>query len=303
MASLHGYEIECDRTVERLSEAPGELGSVRVRAAVRSPLERSGELLAFVEGRDGLPRYGLARTGSRLVAWNADAGSFAIDPEAMSVSYRTDDAVRPEGELRWGDRLGSTAIPLLAAELGGLALHASANRVDGRSLLICGVTGRGKSTLTAALAARGHPSLAEDGVVVHQLGGGHFVWPGMVGALLTETAVEAIGAISLPAGGAPDSRGRLLASLPTADGRMEVGAVAILAEREGATVAVERLSPARAHRELIAQAVAGGRAGRRSFSGGARLAERTPVALVRVPDRIDAVAEAAEELASFAAVE
>src|SRR5205823_12668941 len=96
----------------------------------------------------------------------------------------------PAGRLRWDDRLGSTAIPLLAAERGGLALHASANLVRGGCLLICGVTGRGKSTLAAALAVLGHPLLAEDGAVVDFSGGSPTVWPGMRDALITGEATD-----------------------------------------------------------------------------------------------------------------
>jgi hypothetical protein len=305
MASLHGYEIDCDRELGRLSDAVGERGSIRIRAARASPLSSEGELLQFVEGRDTAPLYGLARTGPSLVAWHADAGSFAIDAEAMAISYSRADAERAEGELRWDDRLGSTAIPLLAAEQGGLALHASGNLIDGRCLLICAVTGRGKSTLAAALAARGHPLLAEDGLVAHRHDGRAVVWPGMSGALVTKEAAEAIAANAANAagiGGDPDRRGRVLVTLPAAHGPAAVAAIAILAERGGARVAVERLSRPRAHRELLAHALSGSRV-ESNFSSAARLVETAPVALVRVPDRIGAIAEAANALASLAKFE
>jgi hypothetical protein len=302
MASLHGYEIDCDRELGRLSDAVGERGSIRIRATGASPLSSEGELLQFVQGRDTAPLYGLARTEASLVAWHADAGSFAIDAEAMAISYRRADAERPEGELRWGDRLGSTAIPLLAAEQGGLALHASGNLIDGRCLLICAVTGRGKSTLAAALAARGHPLLAEDGLVAHRRDGAAVVWPGMSGALVTKEVAEAIGLHPAGTGGDPDRRGRVLVALPGARGPAAVAAIAILAERGGARFAVERLSRPRAHRELLAHALSGGRV-ESNFSSAARLVETTPVALVRVPDRIEAIAEAANALASLAEFE
>ena len=298
MGSLHGYEIESDRGVRRLSQARGELGSIRVMAADSSPLQASAELLHLILASDGGPNFTLARVGPRLVCWSADAGSFSLEPETLTIRYRRDDANRPLSELRWDDRLGSTIVPLLAGTLGGFALHASANLVAGGALLTCGVTGRGKSTLAAALAAAGHPLVSEDGVVVRRPGGRAEVWPGLTGALVTGRVAEMIGARP-PAGGSGDHRGRSLVPVPAAAGPVPVAAVAILAERGGSKVRVERLSPARAHRELLAQVLSGLRAGRDSFSGTARLAERVPVALARVPNRLEDVPQAASALAAL----
>ena len=298
MPSLHGYELDCDRSLSRVSEAVGRLGTIRIRASDSRPLAAHGALLHLVPGQDGDPVYTLAKVGPDLLSWHADAGSFAIDAEAMTVSYRVEDATRSDGELRWGDRLGSTAVPLLAGRLGGLPLHASANLVDGRGLVICGVSGRGKSTLAAALGVRGHPLLAEDGVVVYRRGERAAIWPGMAGALVTESAAQAIGARPTVEE-VRDRRGRSLLALPAAKEPVEVAAVAILAERTGEAVESLRLDAPRAHRELLSQVPAGGRGGPDAFSATARLAERTPVFLVRIPDRLAALGEAAEILSTL----
>ncbi len=304
MASLHGYEIESDRALLRLSEASGELGSIRVRRAGSSPLDSSGELVQLIPDRDCAPRFGLARTGAALVAWHADAGSFAIDADSMEIAYRLDDAAAAEGALRWEDRLGSTAVPLLAAERGGLALHASGNVVEGRCLVICAVTGRGKSTLAAGLAMLGHSLLAEDGVVVQEQDGQPVVWPGMTGALVTDAAAGVLGGNAMGPDGGPDQRGRRLRpGLPAADAPAPLGAIAILMERGGETVEIERVAAAKAHRELLTQVLSAARAGAVAFSVSARLAERVPVALVTVPDRIDSIGDAAKRVASLAASE
>lgn len=298
MPSLHGYELDCDRELSRLSEAAGELGTIRVRAAASRPLVTPGEVLHLVPGRDGEPVYAMARTESTLLVWHADGGTFEIDAETMAVSYRLEDATRPDGELRWGDRLGSTALPLLGGRLGALPLHASANLVAGRTLVICGVSGRGKSSVSAALAAGGHPLLAEDGVAVHLRAGRPFIWPGMAGALVTEPVARAIGYPQADGEGR-DRRGRALLRLPVAAEPAEVGAITILAERMGERIEIERLDAARAHRELLSQVLAGGRGGSGAFSAAARLAEQAPVFLARVPDRIGLLPDAAERLAAL----
>ena len=301
MASLHGYEIDCDRELGRVSSARAPLGPIRVRAAATSPLGAHGELRHLVAGHDCAPLHCRARSGSELLVWHADAGSFAIDAEAMAISYCREDAERPEPGLRWADRLGSTAIPLLAAERGDLALHASANLVGERCLVICGVTGRGKSTLSAALATLGHPLMAEDGVVVHGRAGQPTVWPGMAGALVTDEAAEAIGAPAAPVGKNVDQRGRGLREIAIAERPAPVGAIAILAERGGERLELQRLQPAMAHRELLAQALSAGGVGAESFSAAARVAEQAAVARVRMPDRIGDVSAAAGELVTLLA--
>src|SRR5699024_7547910 len=135
-------------------------------------------------------------------------------------------------------------------ELGGLSLHASANLVGGRAVVICGVTGRGKSTLSAALAAVGHPSLGEDGIVLRPSDAGHLAWPGARESLLTDSAAAMVGASST--NGSPDPRGRRLHNgLRTADRPGQVALVAFLRERAGSAVDIERTDSAKTHRELL----------------------------------------------------
>lgn len=122
----------------------------------------------------------------------------------------------------------------------------------------------------------------------------------MPGALVTDEAAEALGAAADEPEGAADRRARRLrVSFPTALGPAPLGAVAILLERGGEEIEVERVPPAKAHRELLAQVPSPGRRSAGAFSAAARLAEVTPVALVTVPDRIDALPAAARELAEL----
>ncbi|HEX8907528.1 MAG TPA: hypothetical protein VF771_21985 [Longimicrobiaceae bacterium] len=61
----------------------------------------------------------------------------------------------------------------LVCHLRGIpCLHASAVAVDGRALLVVGAPGAGKSTTAAALAALGHPLVADDVVALRAGDGG-----------------------------------------------------------------------------------------------------------------------------------
>jgi hypothetical protein len=300
MPSLHGYEIVCDEHVGRVSGAPGGLGTIHVRSAGASLLGADADLVSLIPDADCTPIYASARGGSGLLAWHADAGSFALDAARGEIAYCRGDATVPAGRLRWDDRLGSIAIPLLAAERGGLALHAAANLVNDGCLLICGLTGRGKSTLAAALASRGHPLLAEDGAVVDFSEGPPIVWPGMRDALITGEATGAIGAAAAP-DAAIDARGRVLVTVAAADRPAPVAAVAVLAERTGTEAVVERLSPARGHRELLVHALPGGPRSQ-AFSAAARVVECVPVVRVQAPDRIGAIGDVTDEVVAIAGV-
>jgi hypothetical protein len=298
MGSLYGYEIDSDLPLTRLSEAPGELGRITVTADGGRPLEASAELTRLVTEDDLSPRYAAARLGSRILAWHADAGTFVIDARSMAISHRAADGLDDLGAERWEDRLSSNAVPLLLGELGGQPLHAAANLIDSRAVVICGITGRGKSTLSAALAAAGHPSLGEDGVVLLRSGTGHLAWPGACGSLITEPAATAIGA---SASGPSDPRGRRLHhELGAAKRPGRIAVVAFLRERGGSAVAVERVDSAKTHRELLDHLLSAGPVGPGSFAESARVAESVDGVLLRVPDSLDAVAEAAERLAALA---
>jgi hypothetical protein len=66
-----------------------------------------------------------------------------------------------EENLRAFDML-ETVFTYLWLQRGALCLHASSVNMNGRAVLITGDEGSGKSTLSAALAGRGHGKLADD---------------------------------------------------------------------------------------------------------------------------------------------
>lgn len=59
-------------------------------------------------------------------------------------------------------RFYSTVVALTCAWRGAIPMHASAVAIDGRAWLLCGATGAGKSTLTAALLAQGAEFIGDD---------------------------------------------------------------------------------------------------------------------------------------------
>lgn len=68
------------------------------------------------------------------------------------------------GSLPWP--FYSTVAALLLAWRGGIPLHGSAVAIEGQGVLICGVSGAGKSSLVAALTAEGAQFVSDDLSVV-----------------------------------------------------------------------------------------------------------------------------------------
>ena len=127
---------------------------------------------------------------------------FARAPEGYLLRFPdfADVLVSPDGaHLRVRPRAGVPAdtlqhllldqvLPLALSRGGRLVLHASAVHVPGLgAIALAGRTGRGKSTLAAALAANGAAILADDGLVIERIGSapcaqpaypGLRLWPG-----------------------------------------------------------------------------------------------------------------------------
>jgi len=84
-------------------------------------------------------------------------------------------------------------IPRLWAHLGHLVLHASAVQLaDGRVLAFTGESGWGKSTLAAALQARGARLLADDSVWLKPVDGRVQVVPSYTGLRLNDDSIDSL---------------------------------------------------------------------------------------------------------------
>ena len=113
--------------------------------------------------------------GGRMlsIARTVDRGFLLRFPgtlEARLDAQAQNMLVRP---LEYGDpatmrhQLIDQLLPRAVAYRGRLLLHAGAVVIEGRTILVVGESGWGKSTLVAALHAQGHPLLTDDCVLLH----------------------------------------------------------------------------------------------------------------------------------------
>jgi hypothetical protein len=147
---------------------------LRIRSAVPLP-----ELVAF----EGAEADAIIRTGA--IDWRPDkydaARWFEVTAEGVYLSWEgvgkflvsrgreitMDPCQGAEQRLLRLPLLG-TALALLLHQRGLLVLHASAIDVRGRGVAFLGSKGRGKSTMAAALYARGHRLLSDDIVAIDE---------------------------------------------------------------------------------------------------------------------------------------
>ena len=109
-----------------------------------------------------------------------DGNSIVIDPA-------------PNSDIR-ALRLGIVG-PLLGVILtqrGRFVLHASTVAIDGRAVAFFGPSGRGKSTLTAAMTRAGHALIADDMTVIETSGDTPVVQPGFPRLKLWPDSAEAL---------------------------------------------------------------------------------------------------------------
>ncbi|HEU4643275.1 MAG TPA: hypothetical protein VFS44_12545 [Gemmatimonadaceae bacterium] len=188
-------------------------------------------------------------------------------------------------------RLGilGPAMAALLQQLGIVALHASAVRMDDAIIAFLGASGAGKSTLAAAFHRCGAPVVTDDTLAVRLHDGAVLATPGFAHLRLWPDSVTALGGDpGALARCEPDREKRVY---PTARERiahepLPLRRLYVLAD--GDTPAVERLSPAESFLALVANSYGidwmHDVSGRADFLARAEIARRVPVRRLRRPD-------------------
>lgn len=283
MSSLYGFEVKSDLPLLRLNSATGTRGELRIEATAE-PLEPpAGEPTGSLVTDDGycwFASYEL-EDGSCLLQM-PPTGSFLLDPAAGRVVV---DPTDDDTELR-EHRIASSAICTLLSLRGDLVLHAAAVEVEGRAIVFCGPSLRGKSTLARAFGEAGSRLLGEDGIAIELGGGAPTAFPGARGVRVRSRDGEGRNRTDLlpdPGAGEP--------------GPCPVAAAVLLGER-GERLTVEPLEPARALVLLTPNLVhSGGREAIGSvFANLATLLGSVPAFAVSLPDDLGALATSARGL-------
>jgi hypothetical protein len=278
MSSLYGFEVKSELPLRRLNSAAGTRGELLVEAAAESlvppPGEPSGSLVSD-DGQCWFASYEL-RDGGCLLQM-PPTGSFLLDPTPgrIVVEATSDDAELLE------HRIASSAICTLLSMRKDLVLHAAAVEADGRAIVFCGPSLRGKSTLARALGEGGCRLLGEDGIAIELNGREPVAHPGARGVRVRSRAGNGRQRTVLlddPGTGEPES--------------CPLAAVVLLGER-GAEFEVEPLAPARALALLTPNLIhSGGRASiATAFQRLAGLLGSVPALRISLPDDLGALAE------------
>jgi hypothetical protein len=146
-------------------------------------------------------------------------------------------------------------IPLVMGADGDLVLHASAVAANGCGIAFLGATGRGKSTLAAAFASKGHGFLSDDGLILDASGDGYLVRPRRPILRLrpdSEAAILRLPELVPAEFGQLKTRVAARSEIPFHTNAVPLTALYLLAEpSQRDNLAITRLSPAAALSEMI----------------------------------------------------
>jgi hypothetical protein len=283
MGSVYGFEVKSELPLRRLNAAAGTRGELNLSEAI-GPLppparEPTGSRITD-DGYRWFASYEL--DGGDCLLQMPPTGSFLLQPGRGRIVV---ESSAEDSELL-EHRIISSAICTLLSMREDLVLHAAAVEVDGRAIVFCGPSLRGKSTLAKALAEAGCRLLGEDGIVLELAGQGPVAHPGARGVRIRQT----------------DGNGRLRPVLladpgPGAAGPCPVGALVLLGDRAAAFEA-ESLAPARALALLTPNLIhSGGRAAiATAFQRLATALASVPALSVALPDDLNLLEQSAARL-------
>lgn len=280
MGSLYGFEVKSELPLRRLNSAPGARGELMVEATAEPLVAPPGEPAGSLESDDGRLWFASYELGeSECLLQMPPTGSFLLQADAGRIAVNSTDG---DAELL-EHRIASSAICTLLSLRGDLALHAAAVEADGRAIVFCGPSLRGKSTLARSLGEAGCRLLGEDGIVVELAEDGPVAHPGARGVRMRARrgGRQRPVLVEDPGAGEP--------------GSCPVAAVVLLGER-GAEFAVEQLVPARALALLTPNLIhSGGRASiAAAFQRLAALLGTVSALQISLPDDLDSLPETCE---------
>jgi len=288
MGSLYGFELESELPLRRLNRAPGERGTLLIEVA-REPLAAPvGEPVSVLEDEAGMRWYASYETRDGCMLVLPPSGSFLLEPGTGRVVV---DAGDGDPDLL-EHRIASSAVCTLLSLRGDLVLHASGVEVEGRAVLFCGPTGRGKSSLVRALGESGRRVVGEDGICVSLAGGAPTAFPGARGIRVRRRGES--GGVSPDL--VPDPG-------PGEPSPSPLAAIVLLRERGGA-LDVEALEPVRALPLLTPNLIHNGSRGEigGAFSLLAGALRTVPAFAASLPDDLAALPDAAARLLDAVAV-
>jgi hypothetical protein len=276
MGSLYGFEVESELPLRRLNAATGTRGVLKIEAATGPLGAPPGQLVSRLDDEEGRRRYASYELDDdRCLLELPPTAGFVLEPgrRRIVVDSRDSDAELLE------HRIASSAVCTLLSMGGDLVLHASAAEVEGRAVIFCGPTQRGKSTLARVLGEAGHSVIGEDGIAISIDEESPTAWPGARGVRVrsrdrngdTQTRV-----VSDPGPGEP--------------GPCPVASVVLLGER-GTELEATPLDRARALALLTPNLVHAGSRGSigAGFARLATLLHTVPALCVSLPDDLEAL--------------
>ena len=266
-----------------------------IRSEIRLPLPPApAESDAQVSIRMGAVPETLGAIREMRRAWQAAPGMFLLTVDGVGrylVRQGREIIVEPacedaEGVITF--LLGSVLAACLK-QRGILTLHASAIATNDGAVLFAGHSGRGKSTLLAALLERGHTMLSDDVTGIVQDGqNGLLALPAYPCLRLWRDAVEALGWSGRTRGRVREGMEKFLAPVERVGEALPVRAVFVLRYHSLKDFQIERASQGAAFRQLL-QRIYRKRYARglgqqaEQFMAVADLARRIPVALISKP--------------------
>ncbi|MDH5235593.1 MAG: hypothetical protein OEW77_11590 [Gemmatimonadota bacterium] len=178
---VYGLRLRCATALPTLASAPlAGVPDVVVRFSVPpsalAALPRSARYVSEAT-EDGRPvlvcESDVSGDAPRLVFGEGATFTFAAEGPDLWVEWMAPLSMDDVMSFLTGPVLG-----FALRRLGVLALHASAVSIGGRAVGFVGAGGAGKSTLAAALAARGHAVLTDDVLALREQDGRWLAFPG-----------------------------------------------------------------------------------------------------------------------------